>query len=137
MRIHSLVHRDDAKNESGFAMVILTGEEIISLNNLLYGATKSMTGKRTLLELAKEVKLLNAIVQHGGLDSFDIETLAEVDARSRGEKREGCMKGAETEERTDESAYRLLGIAGSMQGFPGKRTRSLLLRYSGAIRRAS
>ena len=91
MRIHSLVHRDDAKNESGFAMVILT------LNNLLHGATKSMTGKRTLLELAKEVKLLNAIVQHGGLDSFDIETLAEADARSRGEKRESCMKGAEDE----------------------------------------
>ena len=78
MRIHSLVHRDDAKNESGFA-------------------TKSMTGKRTLLELAKEVKLLNAIVQHGGLDSFDIETLAEFDARSRGEKREGGMKEAEDE----------------------------------------
>lgn len=97
MRIHSLVHRDDAKNESGFAMVILTGKEIISLNNLLYEATKSMAGKRTLLELAKEVKLLNAIVQHGGLDSFDIETLAEVDARSRGEKRESCMKGAEDE----------------------------------------
>lgn len=97
MRIHSLVHRDDAKNENGFAVVILTGEEITSLNNLLYGATKSMTGKRTLLELAKEVKLLNAIVQHGGLDSFDIETLAEADARSRGEKREGCMKGAEDE----------------------------------------
>ena len=89
MRIHSLVHRDDAKNENGFAVVILTGEEIISLNNLLYGATKSMTGKRTLLELAN--------VQHGGLDSFDIETLAEADARSRGEKREGCMKGAEDE----------------------------------------
>ena len=97
MRIHSLVHRDDAKNESGFAIVILTGEEIISLNNLLYGATNSMTGKRTLLELAKEVKLLNAIVQHGGLDSFDIETLAEFDARSRGEKREGGMKEAEDE----------------------------------------
>lgn len=97
MRIHSLVHRDDAKNESGFAIVILTGEEIISLDNLLYGATKPMTGKRTLLELAKEVKLLNAIVQHGGLDSFDIETLAEFDARSRGEKREGCMKEAEDE----------------------------------------
>lgn len=97
MRIHSLVHRDDAKNESGFAIVILTGEEIISLNNLLYGATKSMTGKRTLLELAKEVKLLNAIVQHGGLDSFDIETLAEFDTRSRGEKREGSMKEAEDE----------------------------------------
>lgn len=104
MRIHSLVHRDDAKNESGFAMVILTGEEIISLNNLLYGATKSMTGKRTLLELAKEVKLLNAIVQHGGLDSFDIETLAEVDARSRGEKREGCMKGADNPKLTVLSA---------------------------------
>lgn len=85
------------KNESGFAIVILTGEEIISLNNLLYGATKSMTGKRTLLELAKEVKLLNAIVQHGGLDSFDIETLAGFDARSRGEKREGGMKEAEDE----------------------------------------
>lgn len=71
MRIHSLVHRDDAKNENGFAVVILTGEEIISLNNLLYGATKSMTGKRTLLELAKEVKLLNASVSNAqaALDS--------------------------------------------------------------------
>ena len=97
MRIHSLVHRDDAKKEGGSAMVMLTGKEIISLNNLLYGATKSMTGKRTLLELAKEVNLLNALVQHGGLDSFDVETLAEVDARLRGEKREGCMKGAEDE----------------------------------------
>lgn len=99
MRIHSLVHRDDAKNEAGCATVILSGEEIISLNNLLYEKTKSMHGKRKLLILAKDVKLLNAIVQHGGLDSFDIESLAEVDARLSGKERDcgDCVKEGEDE----------------------------------------
>ena len=52
--------------------------------------------------------------------------------RERGRKK---YMGAK-EERIDESAYRLRGIAGSMQGVSGKRPRSLLLRHSGTVWRS-
>lgn len=82
MRIVSMVIRDDVKGDCrGSAIVELSGDEIIYLNNILYSNTKQMTEKTTPLELAKDVRLLNAIVQHGGIDSFDIGSLAEINER--------------------------------------------------------
>jgi hypothetical protein len=40
MRIRSLIYRDHAKNEPGSAIVELTGEEIVALNNIIRKATK-------------------------------------------------------------------------------------------------
>jgi len=40
-----------------------------------------MLGRTAPLELAKSIKLLNAIVQHGGVDSYDIGLLAEINER--------------------------------------------------------
>lgn len=81
MRIRSLIYRDHAKNEPGSAIVELTGEEIVTLNNIIRKATKEQKGKSASLEMAKSSILLNALVQHGSLDSVDILALSEVDER--------------------------------------------------------
>jgi hypothetical protein len=81
MRIRSLIYRDHSKNEPGSAIVELTGEEIVTLNNIIRKATKEQEGKSASLEMAKSSILLNALVQHGGLDSVDILALSEVDER--------------------------------------------------------
>lgn len=81
MKMVSLVIRDDVKGESGSAVVELSGEEIIFLSNILYRDTKQILGRAVPLELAKSIKLLNAIVQHGGVDSYDIDLLAEINER--------------------------------------------------------
>lgn len=81
MRIRSLIYRDHAKNEPGSAIVELTGEEIVTLNNIIRKATKEQKGKSASLEMAKSSILLNALVQYGSLDSVDILALSEVDER--------------------------------------------------------
>lgn len=81
MRIRSLIYRDYAKNELGSAVVELTGEEIVTLNNIIRKATKEQKGKSASLEMAKSSILLNALVQHGSLDSVDILALSDVDER--------------------------------------------------------
>lgn len=81
MKMVSLVIRDDVKGESGGAVVELSGEEIILLSNILYRDTKQMFGRTVPLGLAKSIKLLNAIVQRGGVDSYDIGLLAEINER--------------------------------------------------------
>lgn len=81
MKMVSLVIRDDVNGESGSAVVELSGEEIIFLSNILYRDTKQILGRAVPLELAKSIKLLNAIVQHGGVDSYDIGLLAEINER--------------------------------------------------------
>ena len=81
MRIRSLIYRDHAKNEPGSAIVELTGEEIVTLNNIIRKATKEQKGKSASLEMAKSSILLNALVQHGSLDSVDILALSEGDER--------------------------------------------------------
>lgn len=81
MRIRSLIYRDHAKNEPGSAIVELTGEEIVTLNNIIRKATKEQKGKSASLEMAKSSILLNALVQHGCLDSVDILALSEIDER--------------------------------------------------------
>lgn len=81
MRIRSLIYRDHAKNELGSAVVELTGEEIVTLNNIIRKATKEQKGKSASLEMAKSSILLNALVQHGSLDSVDILALSDVDER--------------------------------------------------------
>lgn len=81
MRIRSLIYRDHAKNEPGSAVIELTGEEVVTLNNIIRKATKEKEGKSASLEMAKSSILLNALVQHGGLDSVDILALSEVDEK--------------------------------------------------------
>ncbi len=81
MRIRSLIYRDHAKNEPGSAVVEMTGKEIVTLNNIIRKATKEQDGKSASLEMAKSSILLNALVQHGNLDSVDILALSEVDER--------------------------------------------------------
>jgi hypothetical protein len=81
MRIRSLIYRDHAKNELGSAVVELTGEEVVTLNNIIRKATKEQKGKSASLEMAKSSILLNALVQHGSLDSVDILALSDVDER--------------------------------------------------------
>lgn len=81
MRIRSLIYRDHAKNEPGSAVIELTGEEIVTLNNIIRKATKEKEGKSASLEMTKSSILLNALVQHGGLDSVDILALSEVDEK--------------------------------------------------------
>ena len=81
MRIRSLIYRDHAKNELGSAVVELTGEEVVTLNNIIRKATKEQKGKSASLAMAKSSILLNALVQHGSLDSVDILALSDVDER--------------------------------------------------------
>lgn len=81
MKMVSLVIRDDVKGESGSAVVELSGEEIIYLSNILYRETKQMLGRTAQLELAKSIKLLNEIVQHGCVDSYAVGMLAEINER--------------------------------------------------------
>lgn len=81
MRIESMATRDNARKISGEATVSLSSAEITLLNNLLYQATKDESYHGPLLKLHKDMKLLNAVVQHGGVDSFDIECLYDVNAR--------------------------------------------------------
>lgn len=81
MRIRSLIYRDHAKNELGSAVVELTGEEVVTLNNIIRKATKEQKGKSASLEMAKSSILLNALVQHGSLDSVDILALSDIDER--------------------------------------------------------
>lgn len=81
MKIRSLIYWDHAKNEPGSAVIEMTGKEIAVLNNILWEATKGQEGKSVSLEMERSSILLNALVQHGGLDSVDILALSDVDER--------------------------------------------------------
>mgnify|MGYP004487541769 FL=1 len=52
-----------------------------AMRNIIRKATKEQEGKSVSLEMAKSSILLNALVQHGGLDSVDILALSVVDER--------------------------------------------------------
>ena len=81
MRIESMVTRDDIRKVTGEATVSLSSAEITLLNNLLYQATKDESYYGPLLKLHKDMKLLNAAVQYGVVDSFDIECLYNINKR--------------------------------------------------------
>ena len=81
MRIESMVTRDDIRKVTGEATVSLNSAEITLLNNLLYQATKDESYHGPLLKLYKDMKLLNAAVQYGAIDSFDIGCLYDINKR--------------------------------------------------------
>ena len=83
MRIHSLNYRDDARHNPGSAVVEFTGEETIALRNIIWKATKGEEGKSVSLGMAKTILLLDALVQHGGLDTADILAISNIDERLR------------------------------------------------------
>ena len=90
MRVCSLKHRDDERNDPGHIVAEFSGEEMIALNKMVYHATKELHGKSDALELYKSVYLLNALVQHGNLDTEDILILDEIDTRLH----QGSQSGA-------------------------------------------
>lgn len=90
MRVCSLKHRDDERNDPGHIVAEFSGEEMIALNKMVYHATKELHGKSDALELYKSIYLLNALVQHGNLDTEDILILDEIDARLH----QGSQSGA-------------------------------------------
>ena len=90
MRVCSLKHRDDERNDPGHIVAEFSGEEMIALNKMVYHATKELHGKSDALELYKSIYLLNALVQHGNLDTKDILILDEIDTRLH----QGSQSGA-------------------------------------------
>lgn len=90
MRVCSLKHRDDERNNPGHIVAEFSGEEMIALNKMVYHATKELHGKSDALELYKSIYLLNALVQHGNLDTEDILILDEIDTRLH----QGSQSGA-------------------------------------------
>lgn len=90
MRVCSLKHRDDERNDPGHIVAEFSGEEMIALNKMVYHATKELHGKSDALELYKSIYLLNALVQHGNLDTNDILILDEIDTRLH----QGSQSGA-------------------------------------------
>ena len=90
MRVCSLKHRDDERNDPGHIVAEFSGEEMIALNKMVYHATKELHGKSDALELYKSIYLLNALVQHGNLDTEDILILDEIDTRLH----QGIQSGA-------------------------------------------
>jgi hypothetical protein len=90
MRVCSLKHRDDERNDPGHIVAEFSGEEMIALNKMVYHATKELHGKSDALELYKSIYLLNALVQHGNLDTEDILILDEIDTRLH----QGSQSGA-------------------------------------------
>lgn len=81
MRIVSLIGRDDFQKTDGGAVISLAANEITLLNNLLYQVTKEASYQGPLLTLHRDMMLLNAIVQHRGVDSFDIDFLHNLNRR--------------------------------------------------------
>ena len=93
MRICLLKHRDDERNDPGHIVVELSGEEMIALNKMVYRATKELHVKSDALELYKSIYLLNALVQHGNLDTNDISIMNEINTRRNAFSKEGWMGG--------------------------------------------
>lgn len=67
MRIYSLKVRDDAKEDPGYAVVKLSGLELIALNNILCKmAREGGSSSELLVNMACTTHTANAVVQHGG-----------------------------------------------------------------------
>lgn len=87
MRICSLESRDDTVKRSGSATVDLSKCEVRLLADALYETTKGKAGVPAKRKLAREFKLLNALVQHGGLDSVEVSSLQEIDMTIKTEEK--------------------------------------------------
>lgn len=79
MRICSLESCDITVKRSGSATVDLSKYEVRLLADALYETTKEKTSIPAKRKLAREFKLLNALVQHGGLDSVEVSSLQKID----------------------------------------------------------
>lgn len=78
MRIYSLNVRDDAKEDPGYAVVKLSGLELIALNNILSKTAKEAKSYSDLLAgMVCVTHTANALVQHGCFDHFDLNKLEE------------------------------------------------------------
>ena len=78
MRIYSLTVRDDAKEDHGYAVVKLSGLELIALNNILSKTAKEAKQYSDLLAgMVCVTHTANALVQHGCFDRFDLNKLEE------------------------------------------------------------
>lgn len=78
MRICSLKWRDDAKEDPGYAVVKLSGLELIALNNILSKTVKEAKHYSDLLAgMVCVTHTANALVQHGCFDLFDLNKMEE------------------------------------------------------------
>lgn len=78
MRIYSLKVRDDAKEDPGYAVVKLSGLELIALNNILSKTAKEAKSYSDLLAgMVCVTHTANALVQHGCFGRFDLNKLEE------------------------------------------------------------
>lgn len=78
MRICSLKWRDDAKEDPGYAVVKLSGLELIALNNILSNTVKEAKHYSNLLaSMVCVTHTANALVQHGCFDRFDLNKMEE------------------------------------------------------------
>lgn len=76
MRIYSLTVRDDAKKGPGYAVVGLSGLELIALNNILCKmAREGGSSSELLVNMACTTHTANAVVQHGGFDKIDLSAM--------------------------------------------------------------
>ena len=87
MRICTLRSRDDATKRKGSATVDLAEYEVRMLADALRDSMRDKTGIPVKRKLAREFKLLNALVQHGGLDSVEVSSLQEIDMTIKTEEK--------------------------------------------------
>lgn len=90
MRIYSLKVRDDALKDPGYAVVGLSGLELIALNNILCKmARESGSRSELLVNMACTTHTANAVVQHGVFDKIDIIAMERLYAQRPKIKRNG------------------------------------------------
>ena len=76
MRIYSLKVRDDALKDPGYAVVELSGLELIALNNILCKIARERgSSSELLVNMACTTHTANAVVQHEGVDKIDLSAI--------------------------------------------------------------
>lgn len=90
MRIYSLTVRDDAQKGPGYAVVGLSGLELIALNNILCKmAREGGSSSELLVNMACTTHTANAVVQHGGFDKIDLSAMERLYAQCPERNRNG------------------------------------------------
>lgn len=90
MRIYSLKVRNDALKDPGYAVVALSGLELIALNNILCKmAREGGSSSELLVNMACTTHTANAVVQHGGFDKIDLSAMERLHARCPERNRNG------------------------------------------------
>ena len=100
MRICSLESCDITVKRSGSATADLSKYEVRLLADALYETTKGKTGIPAKRKLAREFKLLNALVQHGGLDSVEVSSLQKIDMTIKEDERLERLKNEKRQPKT-------------------------------------